>query len=129
RSGRAPARHWRTHKAISDVSDRAQESRSRAGLRARGGGLACRDTYVTGGRRAGEEPVAPPEAERSLRFWHTREMTTRPKRPTRPLRRDAQANRDRTVAAAGAAFAAEWFEVPVGEIARRSAVGVGRPCP
>ncbi len=43
----------------------------------------------------------------------------------RPLRRDAQANRDRIVAAARAAFAADGIEVPVEEIARRAAVGMG----
>ena len=52
-------------------------------------------------------------------------MTTRAKAPTRPLRRDAQANRDRIVAAARAAFAAEGIEVPVEEIARRAGVGMG----
>ena len=52
-------------------------------------------------------------------------MTTRPKTPTRPLRRDAQANRDRIVAEARSAFAAEGIEVPVEEIARRAAVGMG----
>ena len=52
-------------------------------------------------------------------------MTTRAKAPTRPLRRDAQANRDRIVAAARAVFAAEGIEVPVEEIARRAGVGMG----
>ena len=52
-------------------------------------------------------------------------MTTRAKTPARPLRRDAQANRDRIVAAARAAFAAEGIEVPVEEIARRAGVGMG----
>jgi AcrR family transcriptional regulator len=45
--------------------------------------------------------------------------------PTRPLRRDAQANRDRIVAAARAAFATDGIEVSVEEIARRAAVGMG----
>jgi AcrR family transcriptional regulator len=45
--------------------------------------------------------------------------------PTRPLRRDAQANRDRIVAAARAAFAIDGIEVSVEEIARRAAVGMG----
>jgi AcrR family transcriptional regulator len=44
---------------------------------------------------------------------------------TRPLRRDAQANRDRIVAAARAAFATDGIEVSVEEIARRAAVGMG----
>ena len=43
----------------------------------------------------------------------------------RPLRRDAQANRDRIVAAARAAFAADGIEVPVEAIACRAAVGMG----
>jgi AcrR family transcriptional regulator len=52
-------------------------------------------------------------------------MTTRTKTEARPLRRDAQANRDRIVAAARAAFAADGIEVPVEEIARLAAVGMG----
>jgi len=52
-------------------------------------------------------------------------MTTRAKTATRPLRRDAQANRDRIVVAARTAFAADGIEVPVEEIARRAAVGMG----
>jgi len=52
-------------------------------------------------------------------------MTTRAKTPARPLRRDAQANRDRIVSAARVAFAADGIEVPVEEIARRAAVGMG----
>jgi AcrR family transcriptional regulator len=43
----------------------------------------------------------------------------------RPLRRDAQANRERIVTAARAAFSAEGLEVPVEEIARRAGVGMG----
>jgi AcrR family transcriptional regulator len=43
----------------------------------------------------------------------------------RPLRRDAQANRERIVTAARAAFTAEGLEVPVEEIARRAGVGMG----
>jgi AcrR family transcriptional regulator len=52
-------------------------------------------------------------------------MTARPTTPTRPLRRDAQANRDRIVAAARTAFATDGIEVSVEEIARRAAVGMG----
>jgi len=52
-------------------------------------------------------------------------MATRPKTPARPLRRDAQANHDRIVAAARAAFAADGIDVPVEEIARRAGVGMG----
>ena len=52
-------------------------------------------------------------------------MRARTTTPTRPLRRDAQANRDRIVAAAHAAFAADGVEVSVEEIARRAAVGMG----
>jgi len=48
-------------------------------------------------------------------------LTTRP----RPLRRDAQANRERIVAAARLAFAAEGTGVSVEEIARRADVGMG----
>jgi AcrR family transcriptional regulator len=43
----------------------------------------------------------------------------------RPLRRDAQRNRDRIVEAAREAFAAGGIEVPVEEIARRAGVGMG----
>jgi AcrR family transcriptional regulator len=52
-------------------------------------------------------------------------MTPSATTSTRPLRRDAQANRDRIVAAAGAAFAADGLDVPVEEIARRAGVGMG----
>ena len=43
----------------------------------------------------------------------------------RPLRRDAQANRERIVSAARAAFAAEGVQLPVEEIACRAGVGMG----
>jgi len=43
----------------------------------------------------------------------------------RPLRRDAERNRDRIVEAARAAFAAEGIEATVEEIARRAGVGMG----
>jgi AcrR family transcriptional regulator len=43
----------------------------------------------------------------------------------RPLRRDAQRNRDLIVAAARAAFAAEGLGVTVEDIARRAGVGMG----
>jgi AcrR family transcriptional regulator len=52
-------------------------------------------------------------------------MTSRAKTETRPLRRDAQANRDRILAAAKAAFSADGIDVPVEEIARRASVGMG----
>jgi len=52
-------------------------------------------------------------------------MATRTKTSKRPLRRDAQANRARIVAAARAAFAADGIEAPVEEIARRAGVGMG----
>jgi AcrR family transcriptional regulator len=52
-------------------------------------------------------------------------MPARLTTPTRPLRRDAQANRDRIVAAARAAFAVKGIDVPVEEIARRAGVGMG----
>jgi AcrR family transcriptional regulator len=44
---------------------------------------------------------------------------------TRPLRRDAQANRDRIVTAARSAFAEHGIDAPVEEIARRAGVGMG----
>jgi AcrR family transcriptional regulator len=43
----------------------------------------------------------------------------------RPLRRDAQANRDRIVAAARQTFAERGIDAPVEEIARRAGVGMG----
>ena len=43
----------------------------------------------------------------------------------RPLRRDAQRNRDLILAAARASFAAEGLDVPVEDIARRAGVGMG----
>jgi AcrR family transcriptional regulator len=43
----------------------------------------------------------------------------------RPLRADAQRNRDRVIEAAREAFAAEGLGVPIDEIARRAGVGVG----
>ena len=43
----------------------------------------------------------------------------------RPLRRDAERNRDRIVAAARAAFASDGIDVSVEEIARRAEVGMG----
>jgi AcrR family transcriptional regulator len=42
-----------------------------------------------------------------------------------PLRRDAQANRDRIVEAARSCFAAEGLGVPVEQIAQRAGVGMG----
>jgi AcrR family transcriptional regulator len=52
-------------------------------------------------------------------------MPASPKTGGRPLRRDAQANRDRILAAAGALFSAQGIEVPLDEIARRAGVGTG----
>jgi AcrR family transcriptional regulator len=43
----------------------------------------------------------------------------------RPLRRDAERNRDRIVEAARAAFATDGIDVSVEEIARRAGVGMG----
>ena len=43
----------------------------------------------------------------------------------RPLRRDAERNRDRIVEAARTAFARDGIDVPVEEIARRAGVGMG----
>jgi AcrR family transcriptional regulator len=45
--------------------------------------------------------------------------------PEKPLRRDAERNRDRIVEAARAAFAADGIDVSVEEIARRAGVGMG----
>jgi len=45
--------------------------------------------------------------------------------PNRPLRADAQRNRERVLETAFAAFAAEGLSVPVHEIARRAGVGTG----
>jgi AcrR family transcriptional regulator len=44
---------------------------------------------------------------------------------TRPLRRDAQANRERILEAARALFATEGIDAPVEEIAHRAGVGMG----
>ncbi len=44
---------------------------------------------------------------------------------TRPLRADARRNRERVLAAAREAFAAEGLSVPLDEIARRAGVGPG----
>ena len=52
-------------------------------------------------------------------------MATRPAPRERPLRRDAQANRERILAAAGELFSAQGIEVPLDEIARRAGVGTG----
>ena len=56
-------------------------------------------------------------------LWHTGAVTalTEP----RPLRRDAQANRDRIVAAARQTFAERGIDASVEEIARRAGVGMG----
>ena len=48
-----------------------------------------------------------------------------PTTTARPLRRDAQANRERIVAAARIAFATRGIEATVEEIARRAGVGMG----
>jgi AcrR family transcriptional regulator len=52
-------------------------------------------------------------------------MATSPTTPPRPLRRDAELNRQRILAAARAAFAEEGLAVTLDEIARRAGVGVG----
>ena len=57
-------------------------------------------------------------------YGYTVEVTT-PTLETRPLRRDAQANRERIVAAARAVFATGGIEATVEEIARRAGVGIG----
>lgn len=45
--------------------------------------------------------------------------------PARPMRADARRNRDRVLEGARAAFAAEGWDVPLDEIARRAGVGAG----
>lgn len=45
--------------------------------------------------------------------------------PARPLRADAQRNRDKVLRVAAEVFAAEGLSVPVHEIARRAGVGTG----
>jgi AcrR family transcriptional regulator len=52
-------------------------------------------------------------------------MATSPTTPDRPLRRDAERNRLRILAAAAEAFAEEGLCVTLDEIARRAGVGVG----
>ncbi|MFQ6327652.1 TetR/AcrR family transcriptional regulator [Nocardia sp. CWNU-33] len=52
-------------------------------------------------------------------------MTDPPKQEPRTLRADARRNRDRVLAAAQEAFAAEGLSVPLDEIARRAGVGAG----
>jgi AcrR family transcriptional regulator len=48
-----------------------------------------------------------------------------PAQPDRPLRADAVRNRERLLAAAAAAFAANGAEVPLEDIAREAGVGIG----
>jgi AcrR family transcriptional regulator len=52
-------------------------------------------------------------------------MATTPITPDRPLRRDAERNRQRILDAAAEAFAAEGLSITLDEIARRAGVGVG----
>ena len=52
-------------------------------------------------------------------------MATSPTASDRPLRRDAERNRLRILAAAREAFAEEGLSVTLDEIARRAGVGVG----
>ncbi len=52
-------------------------------------------------------------------------MSTSPTTPDRPLRRDAERNRQLILAAARDAFAEEGLTVTLDEIARRAGVGVG----
>src|SRR3954449_10399527 len=55
-----------------------------------------------------------------------RAVPSAPARPAKPaLRRDAQRNRDRIIAATRAAFQERGLEVGVDEIARRAGVGMG----
>jgi AcrR family transcriptional regulator len=52
-------------------------------------------------------------------------MAVSPPNSERPLRRDAERNRERILAAARAAFAEDGLSVTLDEIARRAGVGVG----
>lgn len=52
-------------------------------------------------------------------------MSTAPTTPERPLRRDAERNRQRILAAAREAFADDGLSVTLDEIAHRAGVGVG----
>jgi AcrR family transcriptional regulator len=52
-------------------------------------------------------------------------MAISPTTPDRPLRRDAERNRQRILEAAGDAFAEQGLSVTLDEIARRAGVGVG----
>ena len=52
-------------------------------------------------------------------------MATSPTTPQRPLRRDAERNRQRILVVARNAFAEDGLSVPLDEIARRAGVGVG----
>lgn len=52
-------------------------------------------------------------------------MATSPTTPERPLRRDAERNRQRILVAAREAFAEDGLSVTLDEIARRAGVGVG----
>ncbi len=52
-------------------------------------------------------------------------MPSSPTTPARPLRRDAERNRQRIIEAARTAFAEEGLAVTLDEIARRAGVGVG----
>jgi AcrR family transcriptional regulator len=52
-------------------------------------------------------------------------MAISPAHPDRPLRRDAERNRQRILAAAREAFAEQGLSVTLDEIARRAGVGVG----
>jgi AcrR family transcriptional regulator len=66
------------------------------------------------------------EAEINLRFFcYRRRMPASPPTGERPLRRDAQANRERILQAAGQLFSAQGIEVPLDEIARLAGVGTG----
>ncbi|MGY4103247.1 TetR/AcrR family transcriptional regulator [Nocardia sp. R16R-3T] len=68
------------------------------------------------------ENTAPPAAAEST-AGQVQPLTDRAE--PRPLRADARRNRDRVLAAAQEAFAAEGISVPLDEIARRAGVGAG----
>ena len=60
-----------------------------------------------------------------LHFCERFPMAVTPANPERPLRRDAERNRQRILEAASAAFAEDGLSVTLDEIARRAGVGVG----
>ena len=115
--GRVEDRHDRAED--DDDRDAHQRAVDALGVRVGGGGL---------GRHVGGSVAKNSEAT-NLRFsWYVRVHERRLRRgsdPQRPLRRDAERNRARILAAAREAFAERGLVVTMDEIARRAGVGVG----